>query len=212
MLLGPEREELAFYARRLGGDGLAIGTAGNLSIRRGDALAITPSGVPYEQLKPELIAIVKLDGEVLEAEAETEPSVELPLHLAVYETTAAAAVVHTHSAAATAVGTVVDELPAVHYLVAELGGPIRVVPYTLPGTAKLAESIVTALTGRSAALLRNHGAVTVGESLDVAYSRALLLEWLSDVWCRAQAAGDPALIPNEELERLADLVAAYRRR
>jgi L-fuculose-phosphate aldolase len=210
MLLGPEREELAFYARRLVGDGLAIGTAGNLSVRSGDAVAITPSAVPYTRIKPELMAVVRLDGEVLEAEA--QPSVELRLHLAIYKATAATAVVHTHSPAATAAGSVVDELPAVHYLVAELGGPIRVVPYTLPGTAKLAESIVTALTGRSAALLRNHGAVTVGESLEIAYSRALLLEWISDVWCRARAAGDPALVPNEELDRLADLVAAYRRR
>jgi L-fuculose-phosphate aldolase len=71
---------------------------------------------------------------------------------------------------------------------------------------------VTALTGRSAALLRNHGAVTTGESLERAYERAVLLEWLCAVWVRAAALGDPAVIAPEDLTRLADLVATYGRR
>jgi len=210
MQLGGEREALAWYARRLTPDGLAVGTAGNLSIRAGDLVAITPSAVPYEKVTPELCAVVKLDGEVLEAEE--EPSLELRLHLTVYEGTAAGAVVHTHPAFATAVGAVFDELPGVHYLVAELGGPVRVVAYAQPGSANLAEGVVTALTGRSAALLRNHGAVTTGESLERAYERAVLLEWLCAVWVRASALGEPAVIAHEDLTRLADLVATYGRR
>lgn len=210
MELGPEREALAWYAHRLIPDGLGVGTAGNLSVRVGGLVAITPSAIPYEKVTPELCSVVKLDGEVLEAE--TEPSLELRLHLAIYEATAAAAVVHTHPAFATAVGAVFDELPGVHYLVAELGGAVRVVAYAQPGSANLAEGVVTALTGRSAALLRNHGAVTTGESIERAYERAVLLEWLCAVWVRAAALGDPAVIAPEDLTRLADLVATYGRR
>lgn len=209
MQLGSEREALTWYARKLLPDGLAVGTAGNLSVRANDLIAITPSAIPYDKLTPELVAVVKLDGEVLEAEA--EPSRELRLHLAVYEATPARAVVHTHSPFATALGTVIEELPAIHYLVAELGGTVRVAAYAQPGSSNLAEGLVTALTGRSAALLRNHGSVATGESLEQAYGRAVLLEWLCALWARASTVGEPNLIHPEELARLADLVATYGR-
>lgn len=106
-----ERELLVRYARRLGSDGLALGTAGNLSVRAGPLVAVTPRGIDYELLTPELICVV--DGEGAAVDAPVEASSELPMHLAVYARSEAAAVVHTHSPYATALSTTVEELPPV---------------------------------------------------------------------------------------------------
>ena len=202
------REAVAAYARRLVADGLVVGTAGNLSVRLEDRVAITPSAVSYEELTSELVASVALDGTTLEG----DPSRELPLHLAVYRETDADAVVHTHSPWATALACTADELPAVHYLVAELGGPVRVAPYATPGSEELGRALLPALAGRSAALLASHGAVTIGATLEQAYKRALLLEWLCALYARARSLGEPRLIAAAEVDRLADLVKTYGRR
>ena len=141
-------------------------------------------------------------------EAEREPSSELPMHLAVYRATDAAAIVHTHAPYATALATVVDELPAIHYMIAELGGPVRVAPYATFGTGELASSVMDALRGRSAVILGSHGTLTFGDSLEHAYSRSVLLEWLATLYYRAALLGEPRLIPTEEIERVADRLRA----
>jgi L-fuculose-phosphate aldolase len=203
-----QRDIVVRYAKRLVPDGLVTGTAGNLSVRESDVVAITPTGVAYELLTPADVSLVSLEGALMEG----RPSTELPMHLAVYRETVSAAVVHTHSPFATALGTVADQLPAIHYLVAELGGPVPVVPYATPGSGDLARAAAAALQGRSAVLLRNHGALAVGDSLPRAYARAVLLEWLAALYCRARALGEPSLVGDEELARLAGLVRTYGRR
>src|SRR2546423_12971289 len=95
--------------------------------------------------------------------------------LSVSRASDAAAVVHTHSPFATTLGTLIEELPPIHYLISLLGGPVRVAPYATPGSAELADHMAKALEGRSAALLGNHGTITTGDTLAKAYSRALLL-------------------------------------
>jgi L-fuculose-phosphate aldolase len=202
------REAVTVYARRLVADGLVVGTAGNISVRLEDRVAITPSAVPYEELTPDRVALVALDGTVLEG----DPSREVLLHLAVYGETDAGAVIHTHSPWATALACTVDELPEVHYLVAELGGPVRVAPYATPGSEELGRVLLPALAGRSAVLLASHGALTIGATLEQAYARAVLLEWLCALYARARSLGEPRLIAAAELDRLADLVRTYRRR
>ena len=97
------------------------------------------------------------------------------MHLAVYAATDAAAIVHTHSAEVIALSAARDELPAIHYAIAGLGGPVRVAPYTRFGSDALAQAAVTALKGRRAAILQNHGAIAYGRTLAEAYDRALLL-------------------------------------
>lgn len=119
-------------ARRTVADGLVVGTSGNVSVRVGDLVLVTPTGVPYDRLTPADALAVDLDGRrVLGSLA---PTSELPLHLALYRATGAGAVVHTHAVHATAVSTLVDELPPIHYMTAALGGPVRVAPYALYGT------------------------------------------------------------------------------
>jgi len=201
------REQLVSYCGRLIADGLAVGAAGNMSVRVGDLVAITPSGLRYGELIPPDICVVTLTGE--EVAARETPSSELPMHLAVYASTNAAAVVHTHSAEVIALSATNDELPAVHYAIASLGGPVRVASYTRFGSAGLAEAAVKALAGRSAAILENHGAICYGRTLTEAYDRALLLEWLARVFRLASSYGQPRILTQGELDEVS---AESRRR
>src|ERR1022692_466203 len=194
------REELVAYGARLLDDGLAIGSAGNLSVRCGDRIAITPSGIGYRELRPQDIAVITLEG--AEVEPPEAPSSETPMHLAVYAATEAAAVVHTHSPEVIALSCARDELPAIHYAITGLGGPVRVAPYVRFGSDGLAAAATQALAGRRAAILRNHGAITYGRSLREAYDHALLLEWLARVYRLAQSYGTPAILSPAELDEV----------
>ncbi|MGO8876607.1 MAG: class II aldolase/adducin family protein [Acidimicrobiales bacterium] len=206
--LNDAKSSLALLGRSLIPDGLAIGFAGNLSVRVGDLVAITPSAVPYDEITPNDICVVGLDGEAVEANGRMLSS-ETPMHLAVYAATTAGAVVHTHSPEVVALSTVASELPAIHYAIVGLGGPVRVVPYVRFGSDSLAQGAAAALEGRSAAILQNHGAITYGASLEAAYQRARLLEWLARVYRLAQSLGTPRILSAEELEEVA---AESRRR
>jgi L-fuculose-phosphate aldolase len=201
------RDQLASYSARLAEDGLAVGSAGNMSVRLGDRVAITPSGVRYDELRPDDICVVGLDGS--ELQAPLAPSSELPMHLAVYAASDAAAIVHTHSAEVIALSAACDELPAIHYAITALGGPVRVAAYTRFGSARLAEAAVAALDGRRAAILQNHGAICHGRALAQAYENALLLEWLARVYRLARSYGEPRILSQEELDEVS---AESRRR
>jgi L-fuculose-phosphate aldolase len=183
---------LVATARRTVADGLVVGTSGNVSARVGDLVLVTPSGVPYDRLTPDDITGVDLCGrQVL---GTLVPTSELPMHLAVYRTTDARAVVHTHAVHATAVSTLVPELPPVHYMTGALGGPVRVAPYATYGSDELAENMLGALAGRSGCLLQNHGMITYGAGLDQAYDRTAQLEWMCRLWLTASSV--PGLTPS----------------
>ena len=206
------REQLVSYSARLLTDGLAVGRAGNISVRAQNVVAITPSGIPYAELRPADICLVTLDGAQLPAGADETPetpSSETPMHLAIYAATDAAAIVHTHSPEVIALSTARPELPAIHYAITGLGGPVRVAPYVRFGSAGLAAAAVEALSGRSAVILRNHGALTYGGDLAQAYDRAVLLEWLAHVYRLARCYGEPATLSPAEL---AEVTAETQRR
>jgi L-fuculose-phosphate aldolase len=201
-----DRAELVAYARRMAPDDLAPGMSGNLSVRRGGVMAITPSGVPYERMGPADICLVRASDAALLSGP--RPSTETPMHLALYRASEAAAIVHTHSPFVVALSTVLDELPAVHYAMADLGGPVRVAPYARFGTAGLAAAAAGALAGRNAVILRNHGALTCGPTLDRAYERARTLEWLARVYWYARLAGTPQTLSESALTEVGDAVRA----
>lgn len=207
MLLAAERLAITRVCRELSASGLVVGTAGNVSVRGGDLVAVTPSGVDYADLAPEHVGVHRLDGAPVEAPL--KPTSELPLHLAVYASTGAGAIVHTHSPAATAVSTLTEELPAIHYYVAMFGGSVRVAPYATYGTDELARNVARALADRTACLMGSHGAVATGPDLKTAHDRAIYLEWLCDVYLRAAAAGTPRILPPEEIDRVAAKLASY---
>jgi L-fuculose-phosphate aldolase len=203
------RELLVIFGRQMAHDRLVVGSAGNLSTRVGDVIVMTPSGVSYDEILESNITVLDADGTQLAGEGRR--SSEWPMHRRIYDLTDARAVVHTHSPFATAVSTVCAEMPAIHYSILRLGGPtVRVAPYTTFGSAELAGMVGTALAERTGALLQNHGAVAYGATIAEAYDRALLLEWLAEVYWRAMLIGSPRILSAAELDEVR--AAAHRHR
>ena len=207
LVLEAERTALVDYARRMVRDRLVVGTSGNLSLRCGDLIAVTPSGVDYDTMLARDVPVVTMDGTVVDGSL--KPTTELPFHLACHNRHGATAVVHTHSTAATALSLLCDELPLVHYQVAMFGGSVRVAPYATFGTEDLVANVNLAMRDRTGCILKHHGTLCIGDGLGKAYDRARQLEWLSDVWLRARAAGQPSLLDAEEIANVVQRFGSY---
>jgi L-fuculose-phosphate aldolase len=202
------RAAVADYGRRMVTDRLVTGAAGNLSIRVGDTIVMSPSGLSYDQVTPETVNVLDAGGTIIDGTGRR--SSEWPMHRRVYDLTPARAVVHTHSPFSVAIGTVCDELPAIHYAILQLGGAtVRVAPYTTFGSDGLAGHAAAALDGRFAALLRNHGAIAYGATIGQAYDRALLVEWLAEVYWRARLAGTPRILGPAELDAVSEALREH---
>lgn len=184
-----------------------IGTAGNVSVRCHDLVAVTPTGATLADLAAAQVAVVELDG--TQHHGELEATSELELHLGVYRRYDAGAVVHTHAPMATALSCVLDELPVIHYQMLLFGGPVRVAPYATFGSAELARLTVDALDERNVALMANHGAIAFAADLGTAVERSLMLEWACTVYWRAAALGTPRVL--DEDDRAAVVTAALER-
>jgi L-fuculose-phosphate aldolase len=207
MLLPDERAAVVEYCLKMQADDLTVGTSGNLSVRSGDLIAITPSGVVYDDLTPETVCVIDLAGTVVEGDL--EPSSEVPMHTAVYQATDAGAVVHSHPMYCTALSVTMDEVPPVHYMLALLGGPVRVAPYARFGSPELARGSVEAMVDRTGVLLRNHGATTYGPTLAKAYTRSVYLEWVCRLYHQAKQIGEPTLLTPEQLEEVGKVIDSY---
>ena len=205
------RAALVRYGQKMVADRLVVGSAGNISVRIGDRIVMTPTGINYDQVTAESVNVLDLDGTILAGTGQR--SSEWPMHRKIYDLTPASAVVHTHSVFSVAVGTVCDEIPAVHYSVLRLGGPtVRVAPYTTFGSDGLAANVAAALEDRFAALLQNHGMIAYGSSLEEAYERAQLVEWLAEVYWRARLAGTPRILSRAELDAVREQARLHRYR
>ena len=175
MLLETERRELVIYGKRMLADKLVTLTSGNISIYDPETgyMAVTPSGIPYDETAPQDIVVMTLDGKIVDGSR--KPSSENRLHAAVYKARPhARAVVHTHSMFATTLGIAGEEVKAVHFLLPDLmgRGNVPLVPYVTYGTEALAERVREAMKDSPACLLQNHGMVASGTSLADAYARA----------------------------------------
>jgi L-fuculose-phosphate aldolase len=200
-----QREQVAAAARSLAAGGLVSGTSGNISAREGDVIAVTPTGGVLAEMTPEDVTVITLDGTVVEG---AEPTSEVALHLGVYERYGAGAVVHTHAPMATALSCVLEELPCVHYGMLALGGAVRVAPYTTFGTEELAASVLDALEGKTAAMMANHGTVTLGADLAGAVAATELLEWASSVYWHASQIGEPRILSEADQAAVIEAVVA----
>lgn len=208
-----DREALCDAAREVSASGLVVGSAGNLSVRSGDHLLITPMGSRLPSIDPEdCVCVALADGAVDRRHLQpTRPSSELPLHRLVYAAAPeATAIVHTHSRFATALSALVDELPAVHYVAGAFGGPVRVAPYATYGSDALAEGVAAALRDRTAALMANHGAVVLGRSAAHAVEQAQQLEWWASVYWHARVFGEPSVLSDAQLDQVAAQHRALR--
>lgn len=205
MRLAEERVAVVEAGRRLAASGLVSGTSGNISMRGGDLVAVTPTGMHIDVMEPEDLALIDMDGNWVEGRY--KPTSEVPLHLAIYAATPALAVVHTHAVASAAVATSCTELPAVHYNCLQLGGPVRVAEYATYGSPELADNVVAALDGgRNAALMANHGSIAYADTMAKACDRLELLEWLCRHYAQAVALGTPRVLTEQEL---GDVIVAF---
>jgi L-fuculose-phosphate aldolase len=205
--LAEARKAVAEVSRRLASSGMVPATAGNVSVRVGDRVAITPTGAALAELSADQVSVVDLGGRLVHGDL--EPSSELILHLGIYREYEAGAVVHTHAPACTAVASVRDELPCIHYAMLGFGGAVPVAPYATYGSAELAANVVGALAGRSAVLMASHGAITYGPTVAKAFEAMELLEWACDLYLRTLALGTPRVLTAEETEAV---VATSRER
>jgi L-fuculose-phosphate aldolase len=206
------RASLVAGARVIGESEMVVGSAGNLSIRSGERVLITPRGAQLEAIDPgDLVDVALADGAVSDGHvSDSQPSSESALHRAIYAATDARAIVHTHAHYATVLSTIADELPAVHYAIVAFGGPVRVARYETFGTVELATAVTEALDGRTAALMANHGAVVTGRDIEHAVAMAIQLEWLASVYYHASVAGTPRILSAQELDAVVGQIRALR--
>jgi len=172
-----ERKRVLETARLLEEKGLVVGTSGNVSLRlKGELLAITPHGRYYDELSPEDIVVIDFEAE--NVEGELPPSAESLLHIAIYKNRPdVGAVIHAHPPLAGALAVAGKEIPVIlDDQAAYLGGEVRLAPYALPGSPRLADSVISYLGERNAVLIANHGIIAVGRDLKRAFTACQLVE------------------------------------
>ncbi len=205
-----EREAVAALGRQLLESGLTKGSGGNVSVRSGDRVAVSPSGIPYEDVTPEIVPVVDLEGTVLEGDL--DPSNETPMHTMIYDARPdIGGIVHTHSPYASTFASLGEPIPASHYLIAYAGREVPVAGYEPPGTEALGELAVEALgTDHNACLLQNHGVIAVGEDGEDAMEVAEMVEFVARIHYQASAIGEPIVMDDDELDSLVDMFRSYR--
>lgn len=204
------RAEIVAVAQAIDRAGFCPSKSGNVSARFDGGLLITPSGLPYAQTQPEDLIQLALDGTVLSGAR--KPSSEWPFHVEIYRARPdAQAIVHTHSPRATALSCARRGIPAFHYMIALCGGAdVRCAGYATFGSPELAANAVTALEGRKAVLLANHGVIALGGSLAGAHQIAAEVENLAGQYLDILAAGlAPVILDEEEMARVSAKFAGY---
>ena len=186
--------------------GINVNKAGNVSVRcargRHDGVLITPTGLGYEQLQPDDLVLLRLDGgRTLGRRA---PSSEWRFHLDIHRARPElVAIVHTHSPAATALACHGRGIPPFHYMVAAAGGAdVRCAPYATFGTQQLSDRALAALADRRACLLAHHGVIACGASLPQALALAIEVEHLARMYLAALTLGEPPRLSDEEMARV----------
>lgn len=205
------RQEIIDTCLAMNALGINQGTSGNVSARLGERLLITPSGLPYEDLKPADIVAMPLGGAYGSYEGALAPSSEWRFHLDIMRSRPeVGAIVHTHSTYATALAICGREIPAVHYMIAAAGGPsIRVAPYATYGTEALSQHALQALEDRNACLLANHGVIATGPSLKRALWLAGEVETLAEQYTLALSLGKPKVLSDAEIAKVLEKFKSY---
>ncbi len=213
MRLENERNAIVEYGRKLITAQLTTGSGGNLSLynRAEGLLAIKPSGVDYFEMRPEDVVVMDIDGCVVEGDL--APSSETRFHLALLRNRQDInAVVHTHQVYATTIACMRWELPAVHYLVGFSGNKVPLAEYATFGTQELSDNILRAIGNYNACLMANHGIVTVGATLGAAFAAAEELELVSRLYYQTRCMGEPAILPDSEMEVICEKFKTYGQR
>jgi len=202
------RQQAVTAMRRLDALGMNRGSTGNLSLRCGPGMWITPTGMGADELRPQDLVWQGWDGTL---RGDWQPSSEWHFHQAIYTARPdLGAIVHTHSAHATALACLRRGLPAFHYMVAVAGGDsVPCVPYHLFGTEALSAAVAQGMVDRDACLMANHGLVAAGATLERAMKVALEIESLCGVYLQALAVGEPVLLSKEEMAAVIERFRDY---
>ncbi len=205
------KADIVARARELDAGGLNRGSSGNLSVRDGDTMLITPSAVAYGALEPDMIARMPLEGRYGDWEGPRKPSTEWRFHLDLMRARPEiGAIVHTHAPFSTILAIARKPIPAIHYMMAAFGGSdIRVADYACYGTSALSEAVVAAMEGRSGCLMANHGMSTAGPDLTRATWLAFELEALAHQYYHVLAIGGGHVLGEAELAETAKGFADY---
>lgn len=202
------RCELIDTALAMNAAGINSGTSGNLSVREGEGMLITPSGMAYESLEADDIVFVDGQGK---SEGPRAPSSEWRFHLDLYrQRDDLDAIVHVHPVHCAALACLGRGIPAFHYMVAAAGGnDIRCAGYATFGTQALSDRVIEAMRARKACLMANHGLLAAGTSLDAALALAIEVEHLAETYLAALAVGEPLILDNEEMARVLEKFRHY---
>lgn len=214
MLLQEIREEIVQYGQKAIEARLTKGTGGNLSIcdRESGLMAITPSGIDYFKMTPEMIVLIDVQtGKIVDGNE--VPSSECDMHRIFYKyRTDIDAIIHTHTTFAATISCLNWPLPALHYLVAFAGVDVRCAKYATYGTVALAKNAFEAMKDRKAVLLANHGLVAGGANLAEAFSVTEEIEFCCELYYRTKCIGEPVILPNDEMERMLERFKNYGKR
>jgi L-fuculose-phosphate aldolase len=202
------RKEITAACLDMNRRGINQGTSGNISARVPEGFLLTPSGIPYDEMHPDDIVLMRPDGGHV---GKRKPSSEWRFHHALMTSRPeVGAVVHTHSMFATTLSCLGMEIPAVHYMIAAAGGnTIRCAPYATYGTQKTADNAIRALKDRNACLLANHGMIVVGPNLAKAMWLAVEVETLAAQYWRALQIGKPNILSKAEIDRVIEKFKSY---
>ena len=203
------RQQIIESVRSFTDQGLGVGTSGNISARSARGFFITPTGVPYAELEPELLVEMDLSGDVIGGRL--KPSSEWRFHMDIYNARPeAGAIVHVHSPFATAIACCRKEIPAFHYVIAIAGGDsIRCADYATFGTAELSEHAVEALKDRKACLLANHGQIAFDKDVPAAFKMALEVEELAKQYYYSLQIGEPVILDEKEMGIVLNKFSTY---
>ena len=213
MLMQEARKEIVEYGKKLVTSNLTKGTGGNLSVfdREKGYMAITPSGIDFFEIKEEDIVILDLDGNIVEGDR--TPSSEWEMHLLQYkERTDLDAVIHAHTTYATVLACLRQELPATHYMIAVAGKNVRCAEYATYGSHELAVNATKAMKDRRAVILANHGILAGANDLLNAFNIIEEIEYCSQIYYMAKNIGEPVVLPDEEMELMAEKFKTYGQR
>jgi L-fuculose-phosphate aldolase len=203
--------EIVEACKEMNRAGINQGTSGNISVRHGDGVLITPTSLAYDKMRPQDIVWMGFDGTV---KGDLEPSSEWRFHLDIMRAKPeVGAIVHAHPNACATLAIMEKSIPPMHYMVAIFGGPdVRCAPYATYGTAELSQHALAALVGRSGCLLAHHGAIVTGATLDQALWRAFEIETLAKQYLGCLPMGEPPLLSEAEIDRVIRKMAGYGHR
>ena len=205
------KAEIINYSKMLNSRKLSALRSGNISARYKDGFLITPSGKKYSSLKNKDIVFVSLEGKFDKKKG--IPSTEWQFHKDIYiNKKEANAIVHAHSTNATAISTHKRGIPSFHYMVAMAGGhDIKCAKYATYGTKALSKNILSALNGRKACLIANHGQIAFEENLSKAFELAEEVENISLQYITSLKLGKPKILSGKEMKKVLSKAKNYKR-